>query len=43
MYSKDNSYKEIFDRYVLIEEGQDPHTQKKLTRFFFKSIEPEKI
>jgi hypothetical protein len=42
-YAKDGSYKEIFDRYVQIDEFTDPNTRKKLVRFYFRSLEPEKL
>jgi hypothetical protein len=40
LYHKDAGYKEIFDRYVQIEECEDPSSKKKLVRFYFKSLEP---
>jgi hypothetical protein len=43
LYHKDNNYREIFDRYVQIEECEDPSTKKKLVRFYFKSLEPQRL
>jgi endoribonuclease Dicer len=43
IYGKDAAYREIFDRYVQIEEGTDQHTHKKLIRFYFQSLEPERV
>ena len=43
LYSKDKSYQEIFDRYVQIEEAVETNTHKKLIRFYFQSLEPEKL
>lgn len=43
MYTKDRAYQEIFNRYVQIEEATDKQTERKLIRFYFQSLEPEKL